>query len=202
MLGINTPEKGEYLDLEAAKYTSDNVMNKTLKTESKGKDLYGRTLAYLYDGEKKINLEIVRAGYANTYFPEGKDIHYEEFAKAWEECIAEGKNLCEKSTNRCASCIQLKEWDFESQEVGLYNSCNFDCSLNKWRIKDEGRKNYIFGNVTLKSNEYVYVIVGNKTDAGNKLYWKGQTYVWTYTGDSLFLRDSDWKLVLWETKGY
>jgi hypothetical protein len=202
MLGINTPEKTEYLYLEAKKFNEAQALNRSLTIESKGKDLYDRELAYLFDNEKNLNLELVRAGYAGTYFPEGKDIHYEEFASAWEECLNKNINLCEKSTSKCASCIQLKEWDFDNQIVGLYNKCDYDCNVNKWRIKDEGRKNYIFGNVSIKSNNYLYVIVGNKTDSGNKLYWKGQTYVWTRTGDSIFLRDSDWKLVLWETKGY
>ena len=84
----------------------------------------------------------------------------------------------------------------------MHNTCNYDCNIKGWRIKDEGRKNYLFGNVDIKSKDYIYVIVGNKTDTGNKLYWKGQTYVWTRTGDSIFLRDADSKLVVWETKGY
>jgi len=30
------------------------------------------------------------------------------------------------------------------------------------------------------------------------LFWKGKDYVWTSTGDTLFLRDDEGKLVLWE----
>lgn len=140
MLGINTPEKGEYLYNEAKKFNEGQTLNKTLTVESKGKDLYDRELAYLYDGEKNINLELVREGYANTYFPEGKDIHYVEFANAWEDCLNRNVNLCEKSTNKCASCIELRGWDFNNQEVELYNNCNLNCNLSKWTIKDEGRK--------------------------------------------------------------
>lgn len=202
MLGINTPEKGEYLYNEAKKFNEEQALNKSLIVESKGKDLYDRELAYLYDNEKNINLELVREGYAGTYFPEGKDIHYEQFYSAWEECLISNVNLCEKSLNKCASCIELRGWDFDNQEVGLYNNCNLNCNLSKWTIKDEGRKKYTFGNYIIKSGEYAYLIVGNKTDTSNKLYWKGQTYVWTRTGDSIFLRDSNSKLVLWETQGY
>jgi endonuclease YncB( thermonuclease family) len=202
MLGINTPEKGEYLYAEATNFTKKNVMNVSLKTESKGKDLYDRELAYAYDGEKNINLEIVREGYASTYFPEGKDVHYNEFAEAWQECLNKNINLCEKSTDKCASCIELKEWDFDGQKVVLYNRCNFDCSLYKWTIKDEGRKKFTFNNYILKSLASVSVIVGNKTNTQDIFYWKDYSYVWTYTGDSIFLRDDKSKLVFWETKGY
>jgi len=202
LLGINTPEKGEYLYGKATNYTKASALNRSLIAENKGKDLYGRELAYLYDGEKNINLELVREGYANTYFPEGKDAHYIKFAEAWEECIQKNKNLCEKSLNKCSSCIDIKEWDFESQKVVFYNKCDFDCSFNKWTIKDEGRKKFIFGNFTLKNLESVSIIVGEGTNTKERLYWKNQTYVWTYSGDSLFLRDSEGKLVLWETKEY
>lgn len=202
LLGINTPERGEYLYSEAKKYTEENVMNKSLTAEKKGKDRYDRELAYLYDGDKNINLEIVREGYAGYYFPSGKDAHYNEFAKAWGECLNENKNLCERSSNKCSSCIELSEWNFKTQKVVLYNKCNFDCFLNKWTIKDEGRKKFVFGNFTLKNLEYVSIIVGNKTDTQNTFYWKGYSYVWTSTGDSLFLRDSEGKLVLWESEGY
>jgi hypothetical protein len=202
MLGINTPEKGEYIYEEAKKFTEEKVMNVSLIAEKKGKDLYDRELAYLYNGNENINKEIVEEGYASYYFPEGKDAHYEEFAKAWDDCLKVGKNLCEKSSNKCAVCIELSEWDFNSQIVLLHNRCGFDCSLNGWTIKDEGRKKYTFGNYILKSSKEVSLIVENKTDTNDKLYWKGETYVWTYTGDSLFLRDDKGKLVLWETKGY
>ena len=202
LLGINTPERGEYLYAEAKKFMEENVLNVSLTAEKKGKDLYDRELAYLYNGEKNINVEVAREGYANTYFPEGKDSHYIEFAYAWEECIQNKINLCEKSLNKCASCIELREWDFDNQKVVFYNKCNFDCSFNKWTIKDEGRKKFVFGNFTLKNLESVNIIVGEETNTKDRLYWKNQTYVWTYTGDSLFLRDSEGKLVLWETKGY
>jgi endonuclease YncB( thermonuclease family) len=202
LLGINTPEKGEYLYAEAKNFTSNLVMNKSLTVESKGKDLYDRELAYLYNEDKNINLEIIRAGYAGYYFPEGKDSHYLDFSEAWQECLNENKNLCEKSSEKCASCIELKEWDFKSQKVVLYNKCNFDCSLNKWTIKDEGRKKFTFGNFNLKSLQSVNIIVGNKTNTQNTFYWKDYSYVWTSTGDSIFLRDDNGKLVLWDSEGY
>jgi endonuclease YncB( thermonuclease family) len=202
LLGINTPERGEYLYAEAKKYTEELATNKSLTVETKGKDRYDRELAYLYDGNKNINAEIVKEGYASYYFPDGRDAHYLEFTEAWEECLNKNKNLCEKSLDKCSSCIELKEWDFDNQEVVLYNKCSFDCSLNKWTIKDEGRKKFTFNNFTLKNLDSVSIIVGEGKNTNEKLYWKNQTYVWTYSGDSLFLRDAVGKLVLWDSEGY
>lgn len=202
LLGINTPEKGEYLYAEAKAFLEKNALNMSLIVEKNGKDRYDRELAYLYNGKVNINKEIIKKGYANYYFPEGRDIHYKEFSEAWKECLIENKNLCEKSVDKCTSCIEIEDWDMEDEEMIFYNKCNYDCSLNKWTIKDEGRKKFVFYNFTLKSNDYVSVIVGNETDTKNKLYWKGETYVWTYSGDTFFLRDEEGKLVLWESQGY
>ena len=202
LLGINTPEKGEKYYTEAKNYTEGLVMNKTLEVETKGKDRYGRELAYLFYNNENINKEIVREGYANPYFPEGKDNYYYQFRDAWEECIANNVNLCEKSLDRCAECIQLREWNFDTQKVELYNNCGFSCNLDGWTIKDEGRKKFIFEDFNLQGFEGVSIIVGDKTDTEERLYWKGESYVWTYTGDTIFLRDREGGLVLWKTKGY
>jgi endonuclease YncB( thermonuclease family) len=202
LLGINTPEKGEKYYSEAKNFTSSLVSNKTIKVETKGKDRYSRDLGYLFYNSENINLKIVREGYANYYFPQGKDKYYDKFSEAWEECLDENKNLCKKSSDKCSDCIELKEFDFKSQKLVFYNKCNFDCSFNNWIIKDEGRKNFLFGNFILESKKSFSVLVGDKTDTKEVLYWKGQTYVWTSTGDTMFLRDSDNKLVLWRSQGY
>jgi endonuclease YncB( thermonuclease family) len=190
MLGINTPERGEKYYSEAKNYTSELVMNKTLKIERRGKDLYGRDLAYLFDesGQKNINLELIRAGYANAYFPEGKDNYYYQFIDGWEECIRNGRNLCEKSSDKCALCIVVKQFSSE-EDLILENSCHVECDLSGWSVKDEGRKKFVFEkDFILKSGNQVKLTSADFN----------QTYVWTNTGDTMFLRDSKGDLVLWE----
>jgi Lamin Tail Domain/Staphylococcal nuclease homologue len=161
-------------------------------------DLYGRTLAYIILDGKNINVEQVRRGFANTFIY-NNDEYTSALNDAWNECLVNGKNLCEKSNETCAQCIELENLDLKKQEVTFYNTCSFDCDLTKWDIKDEGRKNFYFGNFILGSNKKVNVIVGNYSDNGNNLFWKGYDYVWTSTGDTLFLRDENGKLVLWKS---
>lgn len=208
LLGINTPERGELYYNEAKEFLEERVLNKTVKLEyGKEKyDKYKRLLAYVYLDLENINLELARKGFANYYFPSGKDMNYKQFTNAWEECIDNNINLCEKSENKCAECIELKEFDYKKEIIIFHNKCDFDCELSDWRIKDEGRKNFIFPEFVLKSNKEVYVLIGeedisigeNENDANN-LYWTGEEYVWTKTGDTLFLRDEDGKLVLWRS---
>jgi micrococcal nuclease len=197
VLGINTPEKGEKYYAEAKNFLKELILNKTVKLEyGKEKyDLYRRKLAYVFLEGRNINLELVKNGFANVYILNDK-LYEKELRNAWEECLKRGKNLCERSDDVCSKCIELKNFNYKEQEVVFYNKCNFDCNLETWEIKDEGRKKFIFENFILERNQEVKIVVGDGTNSKNILYWKGESYVWTSTGDSLFLRDANGKLVL------
>ncbi|VVB83918.1 Staphylococcal nuclease homologue [uncultured archaeon] len=199
LLGINTPEKKEYYHYEAMNFLSGLILNKTIKLEygKERTDLYGRTLAYVILNGENINIEQVRNGFANFYIYD-RDKYTSELENAWNECISSGKNLCEKSKDECANCIELKKLDAKNQEIILYNNCNFNCNLAGWSIKDEGRKNFFFQKFVLEQNKEIKIITGNETDSRDILFWRGEDYVWTETGDSLFLRDDKGKLVLWK----
>ena len=76
LIGVDAPEKnGGYRDSEpfgeaATRYMKSLVEGQDVRLEYDGpqKDQYNRTLAYVYlrDG-RLVNLEIIRAGYAETY---------------------------------------------------------------------------------------------------------------------------------------
>lgn len=187
MLGLNTPEKGEKYYKEAKEYTESLVMNRTVLIERRGKDKYNRDLGYLFYEGENLNAKVVEKGYANYYFPEGPDSYYNVFEKAWEVCVERNENLCEKSLSKCAECIVLHKFGPDENLI-LYNSCDFNCNLDGWSIKDEGRKTFVFEDFTLKSNYQVEITAKDFNE----------TYVWTNTGDTMFLRDSKGGLVLWE----
>jgi len=198
LLGINSPEKGKEYYNEAKEFLEEAVLNKNavLKFGKEKYDKYNRTLAYVFVGNKNLNLELVKNGFANFYFPSGKDIYYNDFKKAWEECEI---NLCEMSEEECADCIKLKEFDYENEIVVFYNKCDFDCELTEWEIKDEGRKSFVFPKFVLGKEESVKVIVleEEKANSESEIFWIRKDYVWTDSGDTLFLRDGEGKLVLW-----
>lgn len=166
LLGINTPERGEKYYSEAKKFLEERISNKTIMLEygNDKYDQYGRKLAYVFLSQENINSEIVRNGFANLYIYDN-DEYTNKLRQSWEECIENQKNLCEKSEDKCADCIELKNLDVESQTIALYNNCDFDCSLANWQVKDEGRKKFVFQDFVLKKKEQVEIIVGNKTNS-------------------------------------
>lgn len=200
LLGINTPEKKEKYYDEAKLFLEVLLLNKTITLEktNKNTDLYGRKLRYVYLENRNINKEIVLNGLANVYYPSEKDWHTQEMIESWEKCIEKNVLFCEKSNDICSSCINLEVFDYENEEITLKNICSYDCNLKNWNIKDEGRKKFIFPEFNLTKNEKVKIKVGNGINTNQVLYWETKDYVWTDTGDTLFLRDSEDKLVLWD----
>ncbi len=187
-LGINSPEVGEKGHDIAMNFLKNKIEGKnvTLVFGSERTDLYGRELAYIFLGNENINLESVESGYSNTYFPVGKDSFYDPFASAWRDCLEKNINLCEKSNN---TCLEVEKWDTKGQLVVLKNICYFNLNVTGWSVKDEGRKNYIFSEKILLPGEEVFLVPSD---------WN-EPYIWTDTGDSIFVRDSYGKLVYWNT---
>ena len=188
LLGINSPERGEKYYNEAKEFLEREVLNKTVRLEfGKEKyDRYKRILAYVYINRENINLKLVESGFANFYFPSGKDLHYDDFKDAWNKCLENNLNLCENSVNKCSQCIELRELSVDNQRVILYNKCSFSCDLTSWNIKDEGRKKFIFPEFILQQNKQVYILIGEGENTNEVLFWSGENYVWTKTGVSLF----------------
>jgi len=201
LLGINSPEKGELYYDEAKELLELLVLNETVRLEfGKDKyDRYNRILAYVFLNGENINLKLVEKGLANYYFPSGRDRYYNDFEEIWNECIKSDENLCKKSEDICSECIRLKSLDFKNQEVIFHNSCDFTCDLTNWIIKDEGRKKFTFPEFNLDSKKEVTIKIDEGENNEEILFWEGENYVWTTTGDTLFLRDKNNSLVLWES---
>lgn len=85
LLGIDTPEKGEFFYKEAKARLEQLVENKEvlLEREGENKDKYGRLLRYLFIDDTNINLKLVEEGYAICYFYEQSK--YQEACKKLEE---------------------------------------------------------------------------------------------------------------------
>ena len=74
LVGIDAPEKshgkhqpGQPFSQSSTKYLASLVLNKHVDIVSYGTDRYGRTLGVVYVDGKDVNLEMVRAGFAEVY---------------------------------------------------------------------------------------------------------------------------------------
>lgn len=176
LLGINTPEKGEFMYDGAKGFLESLVLNETVTLEFvKNKyDKYNRTLAYVFLEGDNVNVKMVENGYANYYFYDGLDKYSIELKDAWESCVQSNKNLCEKSTNVCSTCFSINS-------NSITNTCSFSCEITDWQVKGEGRERFIFSEQIISS--------GASSRFALDL---------TNSGGSVFLRDADGKLVAWK----
>lgn len=177
LLGINSPERGEKYYDESKKFLEEMILNENVTLEYVGErqDKYGRILAYIYFNEKNVNVNLVEQGFANYYFYSGKDIYSDDLMGAWNLCIKNNVNLCEKSKDICGECVSVSQ-------SKIVNECDFDCNIEGWEIKTEGRSKFTFEEKTFFPGQEI----GFELDLAN-------------SGDSLFLRDKEGKLVLWES---
>ncbi len=174
LLGINSPERGEIGFEEAKEFLEDLILDEKVELEINGEDKYYRTLAYVHLGNKNVNIELVKKGFANYYFYSDGEKYSEDLIDAWEVCMGKGKNLCEASENVCAKCIYV-------EGKTIVNNCNFDCDVGGWQMHSEGRKKFVFSEEVIGSGEKVDFEI----DLSN-------------SGGSLFLRDGGGKLVVWK----
>lgn len=76
LVQVNTPEKGECYYEEAKRYTEKflKLNGKLILTGDErldSFDQYGRRLGYLTKGNRNLNLELIKYGYAKPYFYNG-----------------------------------------------------------------------------------------------------------------------------------
>lgn len=65
--GIDCPESGQPFGQKAKQFTSDRVFGKTVTVMEHGQDKYGRTIGDVYLDGKRLNSELVKAGFAWWY---------------------------------------------------------------------------------------------------------------------------------------
>lgn len=91
LLGIDTPEKGEFFYKESKARLEQLIENKEVMLEKEGenKDKYGRLLRYIFLDDTNINLLLVQEGYAICYFYE--ESKYQDSCKTLEQNAMQNK---------------------------------------------------------------------------------------------------------------
>lgn len=88
LLRVDTPERGEPGFFQSAAALESMLSDSKplrLEFEEEKLDRHGRTLAYLWVGEKQINLEMVRSGWSPFYDDYGTGRYAPQFRRAEAE---------------------------------------------------------------------------------------------------------------------
>ena len=115
-IGINTPEithpgknEEECFGKIASEKNKELVLSKNLRFErdKKNRDHRGRLLRYVWDGNKMINLELVKEGYA---FTEHISPNY-KYRKILEEAELEAKRMKKGIWGACSDIVKFHKKD-------------------------------------------------------------------------------------------
>ena len=98
LLGIDTPERGEFYYKEATERLRGLVDKKeiTMKKDVSQVDRYGRLLRHIYLGDIWINAEMVKDGYAKFVVYPPDVSHVEKFRELEKEAKKEKKGIWSK----------------------------------------------------------------------------------------------------------
>jgi len=105
LYGIDTPEKKQDFGQKAKRFTSDMVFRKDVKIISYGTGKYGRTIGLVYVGQKCLNEELIKKGFAWVY----KQYCSESFCNEWFQLEREARQ------NKLGLWIYdnpISPWDF------------------------------------------------------------------------------------------
>ncbi len=211
LLGINTPEKREYLYNEAKNFLKKFEGNSS-RFEVYGLDKYNRTLGYLSFKGLLINKEIISEGLASSYYY-GDDAHKDEILKAETKAMSKEIGIWKKSADKCGRCIIIKDVHNGAEEddcksgvefIKLNNQCSMDCDVSGWLIKDSSSAHaHKFGNIIMAPQSVMILFNGRGKDSpsdgrfffNNNKDSRGCYNVWNDAGDSAFLRDDEGLLV-------
>jgi len=215
LLDINTPEKKQPYYEDAVNFLKGKIEGKEVILEKgkENKDKYSRLLRYVFYDEELINAQILQEGLANFY--SYRETHYtSKLKKAEQSAREEKKGIWEKSQHACSSCISLEEIENgEDKEdckagnewIAFLNQCSQACILNGWTIKDDASHIYTLKEIVLQENQEIILYSGqgqnNQTTDQVILFFQNKdkcASVWNDDTDSLFMRDGQGKLVLYE----
>jgi len=188
---INTPEKSTYGAEEAKRYLS-LFEGAQVAIESLGTDKYGRTLVRLYAPEY-VNHELVAQGLAVKFLVE--ETEAEAFANAEVRAIEEQNGIWKHSPYFGCISSRIEE---KEEFVVLHSVCGA-LNIKGWIIRDESRKSYSF-----KENIITEVVIytGKGTDNKTAIFWDSSTPIWNNDRDTLYLLDSEGRIVHNAAYGY
>lgn len=191
LLNINTPEKGTPGFEQSILFIS-NLINKSVEFEETGLDKYGRTLGRIFAPDY-LNLQLVKKGLATKFLVEESEIN--DFAQSEKLAIDNSRGIWLHS--QFFGCLE-STIDAEEEKVFIKDKCNIQ-SVKDWVLKDESRKEYKLKDIRLDE-----ITINTKEGIDNEtdLFWRSSQSIWNNDRDTLYIFDSERKIVHYNFYGY
>jgi endonuclease YncB( thermonuclease family) len=205
LMGINTPERGEYYYGEARAFL-EGFVGKSGVFLFVSLDKYDRNLGYLFVDGLMVNNELLKRGMASTYY---YDTDSYTSGLLVSELFAQNNNLgiWQLSNDYCSKCVfissinngaKMDDCKAGVESVTFSNDCAHSCSVYGWSVKDSATHKYVFSNLTISSYSNITLLSGKGEDFDNFFFWNNFDFcssVWNDDGDTVYLRDSAGLLV-------
>ncbi|MGC8812194.1 MAG: thermonuclease family protein [Candidatus Aenigmatarchaeota archaeon] len=207
LLGVDAPEKNQYFYSEAREKLKELIENKNvfLEADVTNSDSIGRLLRYVFVDDTFVNLEIVKQGFANVYIVSPNSKYSSQLLEA-EEFARKNKLGIWGKFSQFSDCVQIKEFHFDAkgddsknlndEYFVLRNDCSFPINLTGWNVKDRSFSSFYFPEFILQAKSEVKVFSGSGNKTKNEIFLSSKYPVWNNDEDTLYLRDSEGKIVL------
>jgi micrococcal nuclease len=203
-IGINAPERHQPYYEEATSANRRLVEDEAARIvlDAQQTDRFGRTLGYLWVGDRLVNLELVRLGFATAY-TKPPNVRYSAEILAAEQRARDAQAGLWASADvpvRIRTIVYDAPGPDDQNPNGEWVELVIDGSqpvdLGGFTVKDEANHIYVFPAVKLNPGQGLRLHSGPGTDDDASLYWGlVDDAVWNNGGDTAYLRDSQGRLV-------
>lgn len=199
LLGIDTPERGQFLFEESTAFLRERVEGKRVRlvSDQTDRDKYDRLLRHVYIGDKHVNLLLVREGYASVLVIEPDIAHTSAFLQEEQMARERGLGIWAYDGDFCISLFSVHfnaqgndNQNLNDEFITLRNKCTEGIDLSNWLLKESSGKEYRFPAFSLESKATVTLHTGSGEDNATDLFWGLGRAVWNNDGDSLEVWDS------------
>jgi endonuclease YncB( thermonuclease family) len=216
LLGIDTPEKGQYFYEEARDRLKDIIGGReiVLEPDTTDRDKYDRLLRYVYVNRTElVNIMLVEEGLARVLVIPPDRGYEEELleAEAWARQKLLG--LWKYDHIEDAYCIGIfymrynamgdDRENLNDEYVEFRNSCEHDVDMGGWELTDKAGHLYGFHGFTAPAKAKFRLRTGAGDDTNEDLYWGSTMPIWNNGGDTVVVWNAGGEVVLrHEYEGY
>lgn len=203
MIGINAPERDQYLYREATDTLTDWLEGQTVGLEpgAEAMDRFDRELYYVWLDDQLVNWQMVREGLANR-LAIAPNIQYDVYiAQAETFAQEEGVGLWQSAGVSLEIVMVMADppgpddENINGEYVQIANRGSSAVNLDGFMLYDDHRTTYTFDNFTLQPNQRVSIYSGCGRDTSTDLYWCEDTPVWSNGGDTAVLTDAEGRYI-------